>query len=86
MTIRTESEELQAELEKFGKLFVDDIPNSEQVSDFGMAFVRIVQESADFKNVPKADRLKAIGMAMTKAGIEVIDAGVTYSDETDGGG
>lgn len=85
MSIRTESEELQAELEKFGKLFTDDIPNSEQISEFGMAFVRIIQESADFKNVPKADRLKAIGMAMTKAGVEVVTAGVTYSDETEGG-
>jgi len=83
MSIRTEVEELEVELTEFGILLTDDISNMTQIPDIGSALVKIVKESADFKNIPKGERKKAISSAFISAGVTVLNETIEYSDEDD---
>ena len=80
--IRTEVEELSVALAKLGKRLADDVPNKEEWTLIAADVFGVIMEGKDFAGVPKEERLKAIAHAFIKAGADVVESAMKYSDET----
>jgi len=80
--IRTEVEELSVALAKLGKRLADDVPNKEEWTLIAADAFGVIMEAKDFAGVPKEERLKAIAHAFIKAGADVVESAMKYSDET----
>ena len=79
--IRNEAYELSDELTKLGNVFTDETPNKEQADKILSAVFGIVNEGKDFVGVPKEERKWAIAHAFIRAGNEIFDKAIKYSDE-----
>ena len=81
MGTRDEVNQLTDAAVNFGTLLADDIPNAEQKAEFLNNGFMVVKEAADMAGVPKADRLKANGLAYAQAGANILGKAITFTDE-----
>jgi hypothetical protein len=79
--IRKDAYEVSSALAEIGELLMDDEPNMKQLDDYFASIIKTIKESADMKDVPKEERLKAIGLSFTAAGAIIVDRAIVFSDE-----
>jgi hypothetical protein len=77
--IREEVDHLAAELAELGKSFADG--DKETAAEYIDNIFGIIKEGSDFVKIPQDERLKAIMLAFAKAGADVANTSIKFSDE-----
>jgi hypothetical protein len=81
MSHRTDAEEFEVELTKFGKLFVDGVSNREQWTQIGAALYGVAVEGKDLISMTARDRSYAAIQAFSGALATLLKESLKFSDE-----